>query len=111
MFKTRYLDMTSFIQIMIYRQLKTLNDMVAIADGSPPAPDDGPRHHVFCYGPFTFDGRRLVTNVEGGSDPIWGECSQVRDVRFDGNRLIASPSVGLLGPLDVRREMTWEHIS
>ena len=84
--------------------------MVAIADGTPD-PIDGPRTDVFYYGSFTFDGHRLVTIVDGCSDAIWQETPQIREARFDAGRLILSPPVGLLGPLDVRRDLTWERIA
>jgi hypothetical protein len=84
--------------------------MAAISDGATDAIDAN-RNHVFYYGSFTFDDNQLVTVVEGSSDPIWQESQQIRDARFDGGYLILSPPTGLLGPLDVRRDLTWERIA
>ncbi len=84
--------------------------MAALSDGRP-GPIDGRRAFVSYCGDYTFDGARLVTNVDGASDPIFLSEPQIRDASLEGNRLTLRPPVGFRGPSDLVRELVWERIS
>ena len=84
--------------------------MAMLSDGRP-APIDGARAFVSYCGDYTFDGARLVTQVDGASDPVFLSEPQVRDARLEGNRLTLRPPVGFRGASDLVRELVWERIS
>ena len=70
--------------------------MAALSDGRP-GPIDGRRAFVSYCGDYTFDGARLVTRVDGASDPLFLSEPQVRDASLEGNRLTLRPPVGFRG--------------
>jgi len=84
--------------------------MAALSDGRP-GPIDGARAFVSYCGDYTFDGARLVTQVDGASDPVFFSEPQVRDARLEGNRLTLRPPVGFRGASDLVRELVWERIA
>lgn len=57
--------------------------IVAVSDGRPD-PIDGPRGFYSYCGSYTFDGARLITRVDGASDPRLRAAPQVRGAHFDG---------------------------
>ena len=72
---------------------------------------DGHRAYASYCGMYTFDGMRLVTNVEDGSSEVWRRTPQVRDARFDGEFMILRPPTGALDRNGITRELTWERIA
>jgi Lipocalin-like domain len=84
--------------------------MAALSDGRP-GPIDGRRAFVSYCGDYTFDGARLVTRVDGASDPVFLTEPQVREARLEENRLTLRPPVGFRGARDLVRELVWERIS
>ena len=84
--------------------------MAALSDGRP-GRIDGRRAFVSYCGDYTFDGARLVTRVDGASDPLFLSEPQVRDARLEGDRLALRPPVGFRGASDLVRELVWERIS
>ena len=84
--------------------------MAMLSDGRP-GPIDGARAFVSYCGDYTFDGARLVTQVDGASDPVFFSEPQARDARLEGNRLTLRPPVGFRGASDLVRELVWERIS
>ena len=62
--------------------------MAMLSDGRP-GPIDGARAFVSYCGDYTFDGARLVTQVDGASDPVFFSEPQVREASLEG---AASPS-------------------
>jgi Lipocalin-like domain len=53
------------------------------------------------------DGESVVHRVEGSLNPAWVGGNQVRQMRFDGDRLILEATVEKAGGL-VRHVLTWE---
>lgn len=88
----------------------TGRNVLAAVDGRPEA-SNGKRMFLAYSGPFEFDGVRLTTYVDATSDPSILNVPQVRDVRFDGDKMILSPPVGYRGQADVHRELTWQRIA
>jgi hypothetical protein len=84
--------------------------MVVLSDGRA-GPIDGRRAFVSYCGEYTFDGARLITRVDGASDPLFLKEPQVRDASLTGNRLTLRPPVGFRGASDLVRELVWERIS
>jgi hypothetical protein len=84
--------------------------MASFCDGRP-NPIDGPRAFSAFCGTYTFDGTRMVYEVEEATRPDYRGSTQVRDARFDGNHLILRLPVGFRGATDVTRELTWERIA
>ena len=72
---------------------------------------EGERMFLSYSGPFEFDGARLTTIVDATSDPKILNVPQVRDVRFEADKMILSPPVGYRGQADVHRELTWQRIA
>ena len=62
-------------------------------------------------GRYTFDGDRLVTRVDGASDPSRIGSDQVRGVHFEGERMVLSPPPRQTGAGEEYRELTWERLS
>jgi len=83
--------------------------IVAISDGRPD-PLDGPRSYLSYCGGYSFDGARLVTRVDGASDPRLQDAPQVRDARFEGERLILRPVGGIRQLKDGVRDLVWERV-
>jgi hypothetical protein len=53
------------------------------------------------------DGRSVVHHVEGSLNPAWVGGDQVRQLRFDGDRLILSTATNRNG-VAITHELTWE---
>lgn len=86
--------------------------MIAVlCDGRPQMPGGAPREYNSYCGNYTFDGDRLVTRVDAASDSIRMDSDQVRDVRFEGDRMILRPPLRGIGTRQVQRELHWERIA
>jgi hypothetical protein len=85
--------------------------MMAVLSDGRRDPIDGPRAYASYCGTYTFDGSRVVTEVDGASEPSFREAAQIREVRFNGDRIAVRPPVGFRGADDVTREFTWERIA
>lgn len=85
--------------------------MAVLCDGRPSLPPGTPRDYSSYCGNYTFDGSRLVTRVDAASDPTRIGTDQVREVRFEGDRMVLRPPPrqGATGP--EQRELTWERIA
>ncbi len=85
--------------------------MAVLCDGRPSLPAGTTRDYSSYCGNYTFDGSQLVTRVDAASDPARIGTDQVRDVRFEGERMVLRPPPrqGANGP--EQREITWERIS
>ena len=85
--------------------------MAVTCDGRPELPPGTRREYSSYCGNYTFDGRRLVTRVDAASDPsrIGGE--QVREVSFDGERMVLRPPLRPTADGVQQREIVWEKIS
>jgi hypothetical protein len=85
--------------------------MSVVCDGRPELPQGVHRDYSSYCGNYTFDGARLVTKVDAASDPARIGSEQVRDVRFDGDRMILRPPPRRSGDTTEQRELTWELIA
>ncbi len=88
----------------------TQGRMMAVLTDGRPGPIDGPRKHVSYCGDYTFDGVRLMTKVDGATDPRLLAEPQIRDARFEAGRLILRPPIGFRASAGVVRELIWERI-
>ena len=85
--------------------------MAVLCDGRPTLPEGQARDYSSYCGNYVFDGARLVTQVDAASDPARLGSEQVRDVRFEGERMIMRPPPRPLGRDMQHRELYWERIS
>jgi Lipocalin-like domain len=66
--------------------------MSVVCDGRPELPTGARREYSSYCGNYTFDGTRLITKVDAVSDPTCIGSEQVREVRFEGDRMLLRPS-------------------
>ena len=85
--------------------------MAVLCDGRPELPAGTLREYASYCGNYTFDGTRLVTRVDAASDPARMGTDQIRDVRFEGERMILRPPPRSWGDETQHRELAWERIS
>jgi hypothetical protein len=85
--------------------------MSVVCDGRPELPPGIHRDYSSYCGNYTYDGTRLVTKVDAASDPGRIGSDQVRDVRFEGERMILRPPPRRSGDRTEQRELTWERIA
>ena len=85
--------------------------MAVTCDGRPELPAGTPRSYSSYCGNYSFDGSRLVTRVDAASDPARIGSDQVREVSFDGDRMILRPPPRQTGAGEEYRELTWERIA
>src|SRR5712691_4798175 len=85
--------------------------MAVNCDGRPVLPPDGNRAYSSYCGNYTFDGSRLITRVDASSDPDRIGSDQVREVSFDGDRMILRPPPRQTEAGEEYRELTWERIA
>ncbi len=84
--------------------------MMAVLSDARADPIDGKRAYVSYSGTYSFDGARLVTEVDGATEARFFEAAQVRDARFEAGRMILRPPVRRIGAQEVTRELAWERI-
>ena len=96
--------------------LVTLNGdgrmMAVLCDGRATLPDGTTRDYASYCGNYTFDGKTLVTRVDASSAAriaIGGD--QVREVRFEGGRMVLVPPASPVNGVMQQREVYWERIS
>ena len=72
-------------------------------------PADAVRGYIAYFGSYEVaaDGRSVVHHVHGALNPAWVGGDQVRQMHFDGERLILSTDTETHGII-VRHELTWE---
>jgi hypothetical protein len=85
--------------------------MAVTCDGRPQLPAGTVRAYSSYCGNYTFDGARLVTKVDAASDPARIGSDQVREVSFDGDRMILRPPSRQGEAGEEYRELTWERIA
>jgi hypothetical protein len=85
--------------------------MAVTCDGRPDLPPGAKREYSSYIGTYSFDGSRLVTRVDGASDPSRVGSDQVRGVRFEGERIVLSPPPRQTDSGEQFRELTWERIA
>jgi hypothetical protein len=85
--------------------------MAVTCDGRSDLPPGAKREYSSYIGTYTFDGSRLVTRVDGASDPTRIGSDQVRGVRFEGELMVLSPPPRQTDSGEQFRELTWERLS
>jgi hypothetical protein len=85
--------------------------MAVTCDGRPELPAGTSRAYSSYCGNYRFDGTRLVTRVDAASDPARIGSDQVREVSFDGARMILKPPPRQTEAGEEYRELTWERIA
>ena len=84
--------------------------MAAVCDGKPGS-DGGKREYGGYCGTYTFDGKQLVTHVDGAPDPSRLGTDQVRGVRFEDGLMVLQPPPRTIDGHEEHRELYWERIS
>jgi hypothetical protein len=74
-------------------------------------PAGEPRQYVSYAGNYRFDGRTLVTQVDASSETSRVGGEQVRQVRFEGARLLLNPPRRLWAGLMQHHELAWERVA
>jgi hypothetical protein len=85
--------------------------MSVVCDGHGELPPGVHREYSSYCGNYICDGTQLVTTVDAASDPGRIGSEQVRDVRFEGDRMILRPPPRRSGARTEQRELTWERIA
>ena len=85
--------------------------MAVLCDGRTDIPSGETREYTSYCGNYQFDGKTLVTRVDAASDNDRMGTDQVRDVHFDGERMILRPPTKAYGDTVQQRELTWEKIA
>ena len=85
--------------------------MSVVCDGRPALPPEVQREYSSYCGNYTFDGSRLVTKVDAASDPARIDSEQVREVRFEGDRMVLRPPARQSAGRTEQRQLTWERIA
>lgn len=84
----------------------------AITDTRNTIPEGEGREYSCYAGPYTFDGKTLITNVVSCSDPARMGTNQVRNVTFKDDLMVLEPPLRSYGgkPAE-RRTLWWKKIS
>lgn len=83
--------------------------MAVFGDGRLSLPPDAKNRIMIAYsGAYSFDGNELVTCVDAASDPALVGTEQVRQVKFDGARLVVSPKNEILASRPESLVFVWE---
>ena len=85
--------------------------MSVVCDGRKELPAGASREYSSYCGNYTFDGEKLVTRVDGASDPSRNGGDQVRGVGFEGENMVLIPPPRRAGGVEEHREITWERIA
>jgi hypothetical protein len=71
---------------------------------------DAPREYSSYGGHFVFDGKVLTTRVDIASDPERMGTDQVRQVSFDGDKMILIPPVRQFRGVTQGRNLIWKKL-
>ena len=85
--------------------------MAVICDGRRELPPGTVRGYSSYCGNYTFDGARLVTRVDAASDPARIGSDQVREVSFEGDKMILRPPPRPTEAGEEYREISWVRLS
>jgi len=84
----------------------------AITDTRDTIPEGEEREYSCYAGPYTFDGKTLITNVVSCSDPARMGTNQVRNVTFEDDLMVLEPPLrSYSGKPAERRTLWWKKIS
>ena len=84
----------------------------SITDARVEVPDGETREYSCYAGPYTFDGKSLITKVDACSDPERMGTEQIRSVKFEDDLMILQPPLRSYGDKPAeRRTLWWKKIS
>ncbi len=84
----------------------------SITDARTTIPSGQTREYSCYAGPYTFDGKELVTTVDSCSDPARMGTQQVRNVHFEGGLMVLRPPLRSYGDKPAeQRTLWWEKLS
>lgn len=84
----------------------------AITDARTVIPEGQTRRYSCYAGPYTFDGKTLITTVDSCSDPARMGTEQVRKVSFDGDLMVLRPPLrDMGGKRPVYATIWWKKLS
>jgi Lipocalin-like domain len=84
--------------------------MTVLCDGRASLPEGESRQFMSYAGNYRFDGKTLVTRVDASSEASRVGGEQVRQVRFEGGRMILAPPRRLFAGIMQHQELTWERV-
>jgi hypothetical protein len=84
--------------------------MAVLGDSRPPVAGEE-RFYTSYTGPWTFDGRTLITRVDGCSDPGRMGTEQVRQVRAEGDAIVLVPPPRLFRGVMQQPELVWRRLA
>lgn len=85
--------------------------MAVLCDARSALPEGTARDDASYRGNYTFDGRTLVTRVDASASArIAIGSDQVREVRFDGGRMVLTAPPALVNGVMHHRDIHWERI-
>src|SRR6185312_7036610 len=79
--------------------------MALVCDGRRELPAGEKREYGGYCGNYTYDGKQLITRVDGAADPSRVGSDQVRDVRFEGSLMVLRPPPRSYGGKIEQREL------
>jgi len=84
---------------------------VMMIDNRKDIPSGQKREYSGYSGPYSYDGKQLITRVDTAPDPSRIGTEQVRGVRFEDGMMILRPPPRQNGGVTEHRELTWERVS
>lgn len=84
---------------------------VMMIDWRAEVPGGRPREYSGYTGPYTFDGKQLVTTVDAAPDPSRIGTKQPRGVRFENGLMVLIPPPRAIDGVTEHRELHWERVS
>ena len=84
--------------------------MAALGDSRPAAAGES-RFWVAYTGAWTFDGQVLTTRVDAAHPANRTGSDQVRQVRWEGERIVLSPPARMVQGVMTQLELAWEKVA
>ena len=85
--------------------------MALLCDARREIPNGEKREYGGYCGNYTYDGKQLITRVDGAADPARMGSDQVRGVRFEDGLMVLRPPFRSYGGAAEQREIYWEKIA
>ena len=85
--------------------------MAVTSDGRREIPAGEKREYGGYCGNYTYDGKQLITRVDGAVDPSRIGSDQVRDVRFENGLMVLRPPPRMIDGRLAQPELYWEKIA
>jgi len=82
-----------------------------LCDGRAELPSGEPRQFMSYAGNYTFDGTTLSTRVDASSDASRIGGDQLRNVRFENDRMVLAPPRRLHAGVMQHQELSWERVA